>query len=63
MAGLNGLLGIARDAMSAQSYGLSVTGQNVSNVNTSGYVRRDAVLETVGNTAAPLGGRARKGYT
>ena len=61
MAGLNGLLGIARDAMSAQSYGLSVTGQNVSNVNTSGYVRRDAVLETVGNTAAPLGGVRAKG--
>jgi flagellar hook-associated protein 1 FlgK len=32
--------------MSAQTFGLTVTGQNVSNVNTPGYVRRQALLET-----------------
>jgi flagellar hook-associated protein 1 FlgK len=32
--------------MTAQTFGLQVTGQNVSNVNTPGYVRRQAVLET-----------------
>ncbi len=44
--GLNGLLGLARDALAAQSFALDVTGQNVANVNTPGYVRREAVLET-----------------
>lgn len=32
--------------MTAQTFGLTVTGQNVANVNTPGYVRRQAVLET-----------------
>ena len=44
--GLNGLLGLARDALAAQSFALDVTGQNVANVNTPGYVRRSPVLET-----------------
>jgi len=48
MAGLNGLLGIARDALMAQAYGLGVTSQNVSNANTPGYARRQALLETWG---------------
>lgn len=43
---LNQLLYTARDALAAQSYGLNVTGQNITNVNTPGYVRRDALLET-----------------
>ena len=47
---LNSLLGLARDALAAQSYGLDVTGQNVNNVNTPGYVRRDAML-----VARPVG--------
>lgn len=38
------LLGVARDGLQAQSAGVSVTGQNISNVNTPGYVRRSAVL-------------------
>ena len=45
MAGLTSLLNLARDALGAQSFGLDVTGQNVSNVNTPGYVRRDAILQ------------------
>lgn len=46
MAGLSNLLYTARDALAAQSYGLNVTGSNVANANTPGYVRRDTLLET-----------------
>lgn len=45
MAGLSSLLSTARDALSAQSFGLNVTGQNISNASTPLYVRREAVLE------------------
>lgn len=44
--GLTDIMNTARDAMTAQTFGLTVTGQNVANVNTPGYVRRQAVLET-----------------
>lgn len=44
--GLSDILANARDAMTAQTFGLTVTGQNVANVNTPGYVRREVVLET-----------------
>jgi flagellar hook-associated protein 1 FlgK len=46
MSSLTQLLYTARDAIGAQSYGLSITGQNITNVNTPGYVRRDPLLET-----------------
>jgi flagellar hook-associated protein 1 len=46
MGSLNQLLYTARDSLAAQSYGLNVTGQNITNVNTPGYVKRDALLET-----------------
>jgi flagellar hook-associated protein 1 FlgK len=46
MAGLNALLYTARDALTTQSYGLNVAGQNVSNANTPLYVRREAIIET-----------------
>ena len=46
MAGLTQLLNVARDALTAQSYALNVTGQNISNASTPGYVRRVALLET-----------------
>jgi flagellar hook-associated protein 1 FlgK len=46
MGSLTQLLYTARDALAAQSYGLGVTGQNITNVNTPGYVRREALLET-----------------
>ena len=46
MAGLTQLLNVARDALTAQSYGLNVTGQNISNASTPGYVRRVAELQT-----------------
>jgi flagellar hook-associated protein 1 FlgK len=54
--GLTDILNTARDAMSAQTFGLTVTGQNVSNVNTPGYVRRQAVLETRDMGAGNFGG-------
>ena len=44
--GITDILNTARDAMAAQTFGLTVTGQNVANVNTPGYVRRQAQLET-----------------
>lgn len=53
MPGLNDILNTARDALTAQSYGLGVTGQNVANVNTEGYVRRSAILQ-----AQPLGSQS-----
>ena len=46
MGSLTQLLYTARDALGAQSYALGVTGQNITNVNTPGYVRRDPLLET-----------------
>ena len=56
MAGLTSLLSLTKDALAAQSYGLDVTGQNVSNVNTPGYVRRDVVLESRAAGTATYGG-------
>lgn len=46
MAGLTQLLNVARDALTAQSYGLNVTGQNIANASTPGYARRVAQLQT-----------------
>ena len=44
--GLGSVLNTARDALTAQSYGLTVTGQNIANATTPGYVRREALLQT-----------------
>ena len=44
MSGLNTLLGIGTSALSTFQRALSVTGQNVSNVNTPGYSRQQAIL-------------------
>jgi flagellar hook-associated protein 1 len=44
--GINNLLGLARDALTAQGFGLDVTGQNIANASTPGYVKRTAQLET-----------------
>ncbi len=44
MVGLSSLLDIARSALSTSQVALSVTGNNVSNVNTPGYSRQEAVL-------------------
>ncbi|MFI5179431.1 MAG: flagellar hook-associated protein FlgK [Vicinamibacterales bacterium] len=43
----------ASNALNAQQYGLDVTGQNIANINTSGYARRQVQLAEV---ALPGGG-------
>jgi flagellar hook-associated protein 1 FlgK len=45
MAGLSSILNTAKDALSVQSFGLNVTGQNITNATTPGYVRREAIIE------------------
>lgn len=54
--GLTDILNTARDAMTAQTFGLTVTGQNVANVNTPGYVRRQPLLETRDSGPGSFGG-------
>ena len=44
MSGIGMVLNIATTALSAQQYGLGVTGQNIANVNTEGYSRQNPVL-------------------
>jgi flagellar hook-associated protein 1 len=46
VSSLFGLLGTMQGALAAQQAGIDVTGQNIANVNTPGYVKRSAVLET-----------------
>jgi flagellar hook-associated protein 1 FlgK len=46
--GLTQILSTALDGLNAQSVGLSTTGDNISNVNTPGYARREVQLETRG---------------
>ncbi len=45
MSGIGLVLSIAKDALAAQRYGLSVTAHNIANVNTPGYSRQSAVFE------------------
>jgi flagellar hook-associated protein 1 FlgK len=44
--GLGNLLSLARDALNAQGTAINVVGQNITNANTPGYVRRDALLQS-----------------
>ena len=44
--GVMGILDMGRSALAAQTAAIGVTGQNISNVNTPGYSRQTAVLET-----------------
>ncbi len=46
--GLTQILSTALDGLTAQSHGLAATGDNVANVNTPGYARREIQLETRG---------------
>ncbi|MBI4957337.1 MAG: flagellar hook-associated protein FlgK [Myxococcales bacterium] len=54
MASLTYIMSMARDALIAQSAGTAITGENVSNASTPGYVRRSARLESM-----PLDGGTR----
>ncbi|MBI5513509.1 MAG: flagellar hook-associated protein FlgK [Deltaproteobacteria bacterium] len=56
MSSLFSLLGVARDGLQAQSAGVSTAGQNISNVNTPGYVRRSALLAARAVGGASAGG-------
>lgn len=47
MSGLFGMLGAAARALDAQRFGLDVTGQNIANVNTTGYARRRPLLSEI----------------
>jgi len=44
--GVNSIMDIGRTALAAQSAAISITGENIANVNTPGYSRQTAVLET-----------------
>lgn len=51
--GLSDILNTARDALQTHQYGLGVASQNIANVNTPGYARREAIIQT-----QVLGGRS-----
>jgi flagellar hook-associated protein 1 FlgK len=54
MSGLNGLFGIGANALATFQRALAVTGQNISNVNTPGYSRQQAILnETLPQNGQP----------
>jgi len=58
MSGIDSLFEISRSALQTAQQALAVTGQNVSNVNTPGYSRQEAVMSALaGQTsgANPLG--------
>jgi flagellar hook-associated protein 1 FlgK len=59
--GITNLLGLARDALTAQGFGLDVTGQNIANASTPGYVKRTAQLETRAVGTVTYGGVAVQG--
>jgi flagellar hook-associated protein 1 FlgK len=59
VSSLFAILGTMGESMLAQQAGLDVTGQNVANVNTPGYVEQTAQLET----QAPEGGVVVGGVT
>jgi flagellar hook-associated protein 1 FlgK len=61
--GITNLLGLARDAITAQGFGLDVTGQNIANATTPGYVRRTAQLQTRSVGTATYGGVAIQGIS
>jgi flagellar hook-associated protein 1 FlgK len=56
VSSLFGLIGTMGSALAAQQAGLDITGQNVSNVNTPGYVRQSVVLQAVPTSSATDGG-------
>jgi len=53
MSGLGLVANIAKDALSAQRYGMDVTAHNIANVNTDGYSRQNPVYEA--KESAPQG--------
>ena len=45
---MGSLFEIAKSGIQAYRQALSVTGQNIANVNTEGYSKRDVALEEIG---------------
>ena len=60
MSGINSLLDIGRSALTAYQRALTVTGQNISNLNTPGYTRQQAVL-TAGYPIGEVPGQVGSG--
>lgn len=56
MSSIGSLLSIARDAMTASSLSVEVTGQNITNASTPGYARRVPILESNALAAGRGGG-------
>ncbi|MEA3357914.1 MAG: flagellar hook-associated protein FlgK [Thermodesulfobacteriota bacterium] len=54
MSGSGLLLSIAKDALSAQQYGINVTAQNIANIDTPGYTKQTPVFKA--KTPASYGG-------
>ena len=52
------LMDIGKSAINAQRQALNVTGQNIANVNTEGYRRRDADLKEVSGSQSELASKA-----
>ena len=57
MIGLNSALYIGRDALMTHQLAISVTGQNIANVNTTGYSRQRVILESkvIVSAQGPIG--------
>jgi flagellar hook-associated protein 1 FlgK len=53
---LNGLLNLASEALQANAFALNVTGQNIANASTPGYVNRTPILETQVDGSLTTGG-------
>ena len=49
---------IGKSAINAQRQALNVTGQNIANVNTDGYRRRDADLKEISGTQSELSSKS-----
>ena len=49
---------IGKSAINAQRQALNVTGQNIANVNTEGYQRRDADLKEVSGSQSSLASKS-----
>ena len=52
------LLDIGKSAVNAQRNALNVTGQNIANVNTEGYRRRDASMLEVSGAQSDLASKS-----
>ena len=58
MSGINSILNIASTSIAAQQVALNVTSENIANINTPGYSRQRAVMETApvnNSNGFPLG--------